>query len=69
MKYLTEEAIKMLLVGEALSHLHYANAILAGLPECDIDKMQRIENIAGMLAMKVRKHDSTTALKSFIGYQ
>ena len=69
-KYLTEEATKMLLVGLVLSHLDYVKAILAGLPECDIDKIQRIENTAAKLAVKVRKHNSTTtALKSFIGYQ
>ena len=70
-KYLTEEATKMLLVGgQVLSHLDYANAIIAGLQECDINKMQRVENITAKLAMKGRKHDSsTTALKSFIGYQ
>ena len=59
-KYLTEEATKMLLV--VLSHLDYANAILAGLPECDINKMQRIENTAAKLAMEVRKHNSTTTV-------
>ena len=62
-KYLTEEDTKMLLVGLVLSHLDYVNAILAGLPECDINKMHRIENFAANLATKVRKHNSTTALK------
>ena len=62
-KYLTEEATEMLLVGLVLSHQDYANAILAGLPECDIDKMQRIENITAKLATKVRKHSTTAALK------
>ena len=52
-KYLTEEVTKTLLVGLVLSHLDYANAILAGLLECDINKMQRIENITAKLAMKV----------------
>ena len=50
----------MLLVGLALSHLGYANAILARLPECDINQMQRIENTAAKLATNVKKHDSTT---------
>ena len=55
-----EEATKMLLVDLVLSHLDYANAILPGLPDCDINKMQRIENNAAKLATKVRKHMSTT---------
>ena len=64
-KYLTDDATKTLLVGLVLSHLDYVNAILAGLPECDINKMQKIENIAAKLATKVRKHDGTTkALKN-----
>ena len=69
-KYLAEEARKTLLVGLILSHLDYVNAILAGLPDCDINKMQRIAYITAKLATKVRKHArTTTALKSFIGYQ
>ena len=59
-KYLMEEARKMLLVGLVLSHLVYVNAILVGLLECNINKMQRIKNIAAKLAMKVRKYNSTT---------
>ena len=63
-KYLTEEATKTFLVGIVLSQLDYVNAILEGLPEYDINKMQMIENIAAKLATKVRKLDSTTtALK------
>ena len=64
MKYLTEGTTKTLLLVLVLSYLDYANAILAGLPECNSNKMQRIENITTKLAMKARKHDSTTtALK------
>ena len=63
-RYLTENATKTLLVGLVLSHLDYTNAILAGLPECDINKMHRRENIAAKLATEARKHDTTTtALK------
>ena len=63
-KYLMTEATKMLFVGLVLSHLDYANSTLAGLPGCNINKMQRIENITSKIAMKVRKHNSTTtALK------
>ena len=36
--------------------------MLAGLPECDINKMQRIENVAAKLATKVKKHDSTMTM-------
>ena len=50
----------MLLVGLVLPYLDYVNTILAGLPECDINKMHKIENMAAKLATKVRKHNSTT---------
>ena len=59
-KYLAEDTANTLLVGLVLSNLDYANAILAELPDCDINKIQRIENIAAKLATKVRKHDNTT---------
>ena len=59
-KYLTENATKTLLVGLVLPQMDYTNAIIAGLPECDVNKMLRIENIAANLAMKVRKYYSTT---------
>ena len=36
--YLLEEATKVLLVDLVLLHLDYANAVLAGLPECNINK-------------------------------
>ena len=62
-KYLKEEATKMFLVGLVLSHLDYVNAILAALPECDINNMQKIEHITAKLAMKVKKQNSTTVLK------
>ena len=62
--YFCEEATKMLFIGLVLSHLDYANAIPAGHPECDINKVWRIENITANLAIEVRKQNSTiTALK------
>ena len=52
-KYLMEEATKTILVGIVLSHLDYVNAILAGLPEFNINKMQMIENITAKHARRV----------------
>ena len=37
---LTEETCKTLVMGLVISHLDYANAILVGLPETDIHKLQ-----------------------------
>ena len=43
---LTEETCKTLIMGLAISHLDYANAILVGLPETDIHKLQWVQNMA-----------------------
>ena len=68
-KYPTEEATKLLLVGQVLSHLDYVNTILAGVPECNINKMQRIEKFTAKLATKVRQMIvQQLPLKSIIGY-
>ena len=37
---MTEETCKTLVMGLVISHLYYANAILVGLPETDIYKLQ-----------------------------
>ena len=37
---LTEETCKTLVIGLVISHLDCANAILVGLPETDIHKLQ-----------------------------
>ena len=66
-KFLMEEATKTILVALVLSHLDYANEILPGLHECDINKMQKIEYMAVKLATRVRKHDSTVTHVKFRG--
>ena len=44
----TEECVT-LPVGLILSHLDYANAILTGLPNIDLHKMQRVQNMTAKL--------------------
>ena len=43
---LTQEATEILVLGTVMSHLDYCNSVLACLPDVDISKMQRIQNIA-----------------------
>ena len=43
---LTREKANLLALTLIISNLDYANATLNGLPDCDIDKMQRIQNMA-----------------------
>ena len=63
-KYLNKDACQTLLLGLCISHLDYANAILYGLPDVDIDKLQRIQTMCAKLVLNRKKSDSATeALK------
>ena len=44
--FLTTEACHTVVRGTVCSHLGYANAIFAGLSDCEISKLQRVQNIA-----------------------
>ena len=57
---LTEETCKTLVLGLVISHLDYANAILVGLPESDIHKLQWVQNMVAKLILNKDKHDSVT---------
>ena len=54
---LTEETCKTLVMDLVISHVDYANAILVGLPETDIHKLQWVKNMAGKLILN---NDSVT---------
>lgn len=63
-KYLTVEACKTVASGLVLSHIDYANAILFGLSQTELNKLQRIQSITAKLILGRQKHDSVTcALK------
>ena len=57
---LTTDVCKCLVQCLVLSHLDYANAILIGLPKCDINKLQKIQNIAAKLILGRSYRDSAT---------
>ena len=57
---LTEETCKTLVMGLVISHLDYGNAILVGLPETDIHKLQHVQNMAAKLILNKDKQDSVT---------
>ena len=48
---LTSEACAILTLGLVMSHLDYANALYIGLPECDMRKLQRVQNMAAKLVL------------------
>jgi hypothetical protein len=63
-KYLTQEACKTVTSGLVLSHIDYSNAILYGISQQELNKVQRIQSIAAKLILNRRKYDSVTcALK------
>ena len=61
-KYLTEEATKTLVQGFIFSHIDYCNGLLYGLPDYQIKKLQRIQNMAAKLVYKKQKFDHVTPL-------
>ena len=48
-------------LGLVISHLDYANALYAGLPNVDIKKLQRIRDIATKIVTQRGKYDCSTA--------
>ena len=59
-RYLTKDATTTLILGLVISHLDYCNSILYGLPDCNINKCQRIQNMSVHLVLKCNKSDSAT---------
>ena len=59
-KSLTVEVAHTLVLGIVISHLDYANALYINLPDVDINKLQRIQNIAAKLVLGSCKYDSAT---------
>jgi len=61
---LSQEACETLVLGTVISHLDYANAIFIGLSDCQINKLQRVQNFAAKLVLKADRYSSaTSALK------
>ena len=55
-------------MGLVISHLDYANAVLVGLSETDIHKLQCVQNMTAKLILNKDKQDSVTECYSSIGY-
>ena len=58
---LTLSAATKIALGLVISHLDYANALYSGLPDVDIKKLQRIQDIAAKIVTQRGKYDSSTA--------
>ena len=59
-KYLTLDATSTAVHAFVTSRLDYANALLYGLPKCDISRLQRIQNAAARLVTGTKKRDHIT---------
>jgi len=45
-----------------MSKLDYCNVALAGLPSCDLDRLQSVINAAARLTVSAQRHDHITPL-------
>jgi len=59
---LTQEACETLTLGLVISHLDFTNAVLTGIPDCDIKRLQRVQNIAAKLVVN-NDENAHTCLK------
>lgn len=59
-QYLSKEATQQLMCSLVVSHLDYANSLLVGLPAKTVQRLQRIQNMAAKLTLKLKKYDSAT---------
>ena len=55
---LTEEACRILVQNLVISHLDYDSALFIGLPDCNLDKVQWIQDIAAKLILGRGRMDS-----------
>ena len=61
-KYLTKEATTTLAQSFVFNHLDYCNSLLFGLPDYQIKKFQRIQNMAAKIVFQAKKYDHVTPL-------
>ena len=62
--FLSNDVTKTLMYSFVLSRLHYANSLLANFLKKSIQRLQKVQNAAARLTLKLRKTERTTpALK------
>ena len=59
-RYLTNDATKSLVHGLVTSRLDYCNALLHGLPDTMMTKLQRVQNTAARIVTRTARHDHIT---------
>lgn len=59
-QYLTIDATKTLIQSLVMSHLDYANSLLAGLPWKTIQILQKVQNLAAKIVLREHKYTSNS---------
>ena len=69
-KFLMKETCHKHILQLVISHLDYANSMLAGLPSSSIKVMQKIKNtVARLILRKIAKESTMKCYKPYTGYQ
>lgn len=64
-QYLTEEACKTMVQSLVIAHLDYGNCLYAKLPNEEIHKLQKVQNMAARVILKLgRRYSATDSLKT-----
>ena len=58
--FITENACKTLVCSLVTSRLDYGNALLYGVNNCILSKLQRVQNTAARFISRRKKHESIT---------
>ena len=60
--FLPRDKLEMVLHAFVTSRIDYCNGLLYGLPDCEIAKLQRVQNAAARLLMSCKKYDHITPI-------
>ena len=61
-KYISKEACESLIHAMITSRIDYANSVLAGVPQSELSRLQRIQNMAAKVIFQKRRYDHVTPL-------